>query len=320
MSAVVYTIGDVPITFLRPLTGGDDAMNFNVLTSAQGTFPTIDPTDVATLEAYAASHVALPWTGPTSPDLLRRYPRDHNEFRRVPWPDDQRRVVWRFERRGAWPARLEAFQADAFQDDAFAPATVLREWYFVEIIDAGAAPVLVSVVTDASWPTLELAWDGVVDGSPTTVINAEPSGWSEVGFDASLWSAGYVPPDPYAGWSTIAGGEFLSSAGRSLGHLNNELWLTRHEFTLAGDAVDDAVLVFNVDNWCRVYLDGVEVASLPTNVSSNWASAHVATIPKASLAAGAHCLGAKVNQDTNSNNWAGNPTMFQAVLAIATEG
>lgn len=174
------------------------------------------------------------------------------------------------------------------------------------LLELGA---FVDVATSAAWTTLELSWAG-------GVTNAEPVGWKLSGFDDSSWDPGYVPPDPDANWTAIAGAAFLASQGRALGHLQDEAWLARHEFTLAGDALADGALTFATDDTCVVYLDGVEVASLPTPDFDNWLIPHSVTIPMEVLTAGGHVLGVEVNQAAIGSTWATNPTMFEATLSV----
>jgi hypothetical protein len=138
----VYSIGDVPITFDRVLTAGDDPINFVIVVAAPpavARHPTIDAADVATLEAYAASRAPMPWSGPAySAELIKRYPDDHQVFRQIPWPEEQRRIVDRFVQIAWWRRAAAAFQANGFQGDAFQPEAVF-EWHVfsMALVDAG---------------------------------------------------------------------------------------------------------------------------------------------------------------------------------------
>ena len=173
------------------------------------------------------------------------------------------------------------------------------------------------VATDSAWKTLELAHGGTTPGSPTTTNNAEPAGWKDPGFDDSAWSAAYIPVDPPGAWQALAGTVFVSSQGRSLGHLQNEIWIARKEFTLA-DAVDaPARIVYRCDDWCEVYIDGTLVASSPVSGTGGDGLVHTVAVDIALLDAGTHCIAVKIYQSAILNTWADNPTMIEMRLYVA---
>lgn len=313
----VYTIGEVPITFALPLLdGAHDSINFLVAVPGPDVPPsmaTIAAGDVETLHAYAASREPLPWGQPAAeelPGLMAANAREEARGilrRPVIWPDDQRRIVWAFQRI-YW---------------GLDPGGGPGDRYVMAIMDVGPAELTVDLIvgTDATWRALELSWDG-------GTINAEPAGWKNVGFDDSAWEAGYVPPDPYPTWVTIAGAGLLADlAARSNDRLKWSTYLVRKELTIPdGGSLGDGTLLLATDNWAEVYLDGVLVASLMDDhpgdggVLSGQEYREVAqdvTIAGESLPAGTHCLAAKIYNGTRApEDWATNPSMFEALLTV----
>jgi hypothetical protein len=190
-----------------------------------------------------------------------------------------------------------------------------------EVEDPAEDDDTVTIVTDTSWKGLELSWDG-------GVINAEPAGWREFGFDDSGWEAGYVPPDPFPTWYDIPGAAFLANLGaRTNGRLKWSICATRKEFTLAAPAGSDATLTVTADNWCEVYLDDVLVLSLMDEYPGDGGSASGAayrnspqatTIDAADLGAGDHCIAVRLyNGDTTAGNtWSLNPMAVQLQLVV----
>jgi len=171
------------------------------------------------------------------------------------------------------------------------------------------------VVTDDQWKTLELSWAG---GEP----NPEPTDWKTNGFDDSSWSAPYIPVvDPYYSWVDITGPAFpadpdwLSSTGRSTGHLTSEIWIARLEFTIDGWVAGDGTLSWNVDNWASIWINGQPLVSH----SGTWTTIIQTTVPQSFLQAGTNTIAVMVFQDANTNTWSLNPTFFQAVLTVPTE-
>jgi hypothetical protein len=167
------------------------------------------------------------------------------------------------------------------------------------------------VMTDDQWKTLELSWQG-------GATNPEPSGWMTSGFDDSAWSAAYIPQDPYHSWVDINyphDPDWLSSTGRSTGHLTSEIWIARLEFTIDGDVAGDGQLQWNVDNWASIWINGQQL----TNHSGTWSSVTTTTVPQALLQSGTNTIAVKVFQDGNTNTWSANPTFFQGVLSVPTE-
>ena len=168
----------------------------------------------------------------------------------------------------------------------------------------------VVAATDSGWRSLELS-------SAYGQTNTEPAAWRLAGFDDAAWSAAYVPPDANWAWADIAGADYLSSTGRATGHLGDEIWIARREFTIAGPIAGDGVLVWNVDGSGSVWVNGNR---LLTN-TGEWQTVHTTSIPAAMLHAGTNAIAVEVwNGGVASNTWETNPTMFQANLYACDPG
>jgi hypothetical protein len=104
----------------------------------------------------------------------------------------------------------------------------------------------------------------------------------------------------------------ISSTGRSAGHLTNEVWIARKEFQITDPITTAGALKWNVDNAASIWVNG----NLLVSSSGTWSSVTSTSVPAAWLHAGTNTIAIKVFQDGAANDWASNPTFFQATLTL----
>lgn len=198
-------------------------------------------------------------------------------------------------------------ELEALLEQKFPPVEVRGE---IEIDRTAIVPGAdVAVVTDASWASLELSYDG-------GTVNAEPAGWKEAGFDDSAWVSPSPAGHPQGAWATIAGVTDLDGPTYTTNHAQGAQWICRKEFTLAAAPTADPTLEWTTDGGADIYVNGHLVDS---HSPADYTDTYLVIVPAEYLGAGVNCIAAKVNNGSGAppNTWANNPTGILARLDVA---
>lgn len=169
--------------------------------------------------------------------------------------------------------------------------------------------------TTADWRALELEWIG-------GVVNSEPAGWKDPGFDDSAWSDVVAPPNPSlpSSYVRVPNATIITCDAAWTGlHNRGLVWLTRLEFEILADDLPDVdgILSWAADNFAQMWLNGTEIVgpltdgeSITTGVST--------VVDKDLFVVGTNVLAVMVtNEDiTVTSTWAGNPSMVELRLGI----
>lgn len=136
---------------------------------------------------------------------------------------------------------------------------------------------------DTGWKTLNIK--GV----------AAPAGWSLAGFDDAAWSP------PATVYADISAGLRMVS-GPAVQQVPSDEILIRREFWVAESDLSGAAVAFKyaLDNGGRIYVNGVEVASLLplfTDTPSHYQTDHATTLARSYFQPGLNCIGLYVTND-----------------------